>query len=51
MQRAFLAKKCIYLYVNAARAFLLPEGQASAPQEKVWQYLIRHMGDRKCTRL
>lgn len=51
VQRAFLAKKCIYLYVNAARAFLLPEGQASAPQEEVWQYLIRRMGDQKCTRL
>lgn len=49
--RAFRAKGCIYLYVSAARAFLLPDGQANVPQDKVWQTLIRHMGDQKCTKL
>ena len=46
-QAAFRAKGCIYLYVNAARAFLLPDGQGSAPQEEIWEYLVKHMGE-KC---
>ena len=46
VQAAFRAKGCIYLYVNAARAFLLPDGQGSAPAEEIWEYLVKHMGDR-----
>lgn len=46
VQAAFRAKGCIYLYVNAARAFLLPDGQGSAPAEEIWGYLVKHMGDR-----
>ena len=46
IQAAFRAKGCIYLYVNAARAFLLPDGQGSAPAEEIWEYLVKHMGDR-----
>ena len=46
MQAAFRAKGCIYLYVNAARAFLLPDGQGSAPAEEIWAYLTKHMGER-----
>ena len=41
-------KDCIYLYVSATRAFLLPEGQANVPQDDVWDYLIHHLGDKKC---
>ena len=46
VQAAFRVKGCIYLYVNAARAFLLPDGQGSAPQEEIWGYLAKHTGDR-----
>ena len=46
VQAAFRAKGCIYLYVNAARAFLLPDGQGSTPAEEIWEYLVKHMGDR-----
>ena len=46
VQAAFRAKDCIYLYVNAARAFLLPDGQGNAPAEEIWDYLVKHMGDR-----
>ena len=45
-QAAFRVKGCIYLYVNAARAFLLPDGQGNAPAEEIWGYLVKHMGDR-----
>ncbi|MBQ9197338.1 MAG: hypothetical protein IJ157_08900 [Clostridia bacterium] len=48
---AYRRKDCIYLYVSAARAFLLPEGQANAPQDDVWKYLLRHMGDQKCKKI
>ena len=47
MQAAFRAKGCVYLYVNAARAFLLPDGQGNAPQDEIWAYLVKHM-DGKC---
>lgn len=46
VQAAFRAKGCIYLYINAARAFLLPDGQGSAPAEEIWEYLVKHMGER-----
>ena len=47
VQAAFRAKGCIYLYINAARAFLLPDGQGNAPAEEIWEYLAKHMGN-KC---
>ena len=46
VQAACRVKGCIYLYVNAARAFLLPDGQGNAPAEEIWGYLVKHMGDR-----
>lgn len=46
VQAAFRAKGCVYLYANAARAFLLPDGQADAPDGEVWDCVKRHMGDR-----
>ena len=48
IQRAFRKKGCVYLYVTAARAFLLPDGQADAPDEEVWHYLTTHLGTEKC---
>ena len=48
IQKAFRQKGCIYLYVTAARAFLLPDGQADAPDSEVWQYLVDHLGADKC---
>ena len=46
VQAAFRVRGCIYLYINAARAFLLPDGQGNAPQDEVWAYLRKHMGER-----
>ena len=46
VQAAFRAKDCIYLYVNAARAFLLPDGQGNAPAEEIWEYLNKHIPQR-----
>ena len=48
VQRAFRKKGCIYLYVTAARAFLLPDGQANVPDREVWDCLVRHLGAEKC---
>ena len=48
IRRAFRKKKCIYLYVSPAKAFLLPDGQADAPDSEVWQYLTDHLGKEKC---
>ena len=47
---AYRTKGCVYLYVNPARAFLLPDGQADVPDDALWTYLEKHMGG-KCTRL
>lgn len=46
VQAAFRVKGCAYLYVNAARAFLLPDGQADVPDDAVWACIGEHMGDR-----
>lgn len=48
IQKAFRKKGCIYLYVTAAKAFLLPDGQANVPDEEVWHYLTVHLGAGKC---
>ena len=48
LQRAFRRRGCIYLYVTAAKAFLLPDGQADVPDPEVWDYLVRHLGKEKC---
>ena len=44
VQAAFRAKGCVYLYVNAARAFLLPDGQADADPAALWALIEKHMG-------
>ena len=46
--KAFRKKGCIYLYVTPAKAFLLPDGQADAPDRDVWQVLTEHLGTEKC---
>ena len=48
VQQAFRKKDCIYLYVTAAKAFLLPSKQADAPDHEVWAYIREHLGDEKC---
>ncbi len=47
---AYRTKGCVYLYVNPARAFLLPDGQADVPDDALWAYLEKHM-ESKCRRL
>ena len=44
IQAAFRDKGCVYLYVNAARAFLLPDGQASASSEALWAFIQERLG-------
>ena len=48
IQKAFRRKGCIYLYVTAAKAFLLPAGQADAPDHEVWDFIQDHLGADKC---
>ena len=48
IQKAYRKKGCVYLYVTAAKAFLLPDGQANVPDSEVWQYLTDHLGTEKC---
>ena len=48
VRQAFRKKGCIYLYVTAAKAFLLPDGQADVPDQEVWQFLTDHLGYEKC---
>ena len=45
---AYRRKGCIYLYAGPQRAFLLPDGQADAPDEAVWQAVARGLGEEKC---
>lgn len=40
---AYRRKGCIYLYVNAARAFLLPDGQADVSPDELWAFLCGRM--------
>lgn len=48
MYAAYRVRDCIYLYPNKARAFLLPAGQADAPQNEVWYFLVNQMGKDNC---
>ena len=48
VRKAYKRKGCIYLYVAAARAFLLPDGQADAPDGEVWRFLQEHLGTGRC---
>ena len=46
--QAFRRKDCIYLYATPAKAFLLPAGQADAPDEAVWERIRKGLGSEKC---
>ncbi len=48
IRQAIRARGCVYLYVTPARAFLLPDGQADAPDEALWALLERNLGQEKC---
>ena len=48
LHRAYRKKGCVYLYVTPVKAFLLPDGQADAPDAEVWDYLKEHLGSEKC---
>lgn len=43
---AFRDKGCVYLYANALRAFLLPDGQSDVPDDALWSYICEHMGSK-----
>lgn len=40
---AFRVRRAIYLYAAPTRAFILPDGQADAPQDEVWQRIVDHV--------
>lgn len=44
---AYRAKDCVYLYVSPVKCFLLPDGQADVPDDELWDYLTKRMGE-KC---
>ena len=46
--QAFRMPGCIYLYASPAKAFLLPDGQADAPDREVWAMIMTHLGADKC---
>ncbi len=46
--QAFRRQDCIYLYATPAKAFLLPAGQADAPDDAVWAMIENSMGPSKC---
>ena len=48
IQQAFRKKDCVYLYVTAQKAFLLPAKQADAPDKEVWEFIREHLGAEKC---
>ena len=41
---AYRVKGCVYLYAHPTRAFLLPDGQASAPADEVFAFLVNQIG-------
>ena len=45
---AFRRPDAIYLYVNPQRAFILPDGQASASPDELWRFLQKRLGPEKC---
>lgn len=47
-KQAFRMRKCVYLYASPVKAFLLPDGQANAPDTEVWEMIQRGLGKEKC---
>jgi len=44
---AYRVKNAVYLYVLPTRAFLLPDGQADAPDDELWSLIEQNLKD-KC---
>ncbi len=44
--KAWRRRDCIYLYVTERRAFLLPAGQADAPDDELWALCSSHLQGR-----
>lgn len=45
---AFRRPDAIYLYVTPDRALILPDGQATASPDALWQFLKKRLGEGKC---
>jgi len=43
MGGAFRVKKAIYLYLTHENAFILPEGQATASQDELWEMIVKNL--------
>ena len=41
---AYRRKRCIYLYADKNRAFLLPDGQADVSGGKLWEFISARAG-------
>ena len=44
---AYRVPGCVYLYAHPTRAFLIPDGQASVPPEKLFAFLTRALGEKR----
>lgn len=40
---AFRVRKAVYLYATPTRAFILPDGQADATPDEVWDMIVENM--------
>lgn len=49
VHHAYRAKSCIYFYVSARQAFLLPDGQANLTPDELWEYLKAHLQESQYT--
>ena len=47
-KHAYRMRGCIYLYASPVKAYLLPDGQASAPDTEVWEMIRQGLGPEKC---
>lgn len=45
--KVYRRKDCMYLYISRQKAFLLPAGQADAPDDALYAYLIRRISPDK----
>ncbi len=44
---AYRVKGCIYLYAHPTKAFLLPSGQASVSDDRLFEFLRRMLGEKR----
>ena len=44
---AYRRRRCIYLYADNNRAFLLPNGQADTDDSELWDRISEHVSDKK----